>query len=477
MTWTWREYQTQVIEQVIEGEGKAIIALPLGAGKTAVAVEIVRRMGAKVIMVTAPINTHKGWVRHFNMLMPDLPVHIIGRTTGDDALELAKAGEPGVYIVGWEYGRGSYRYEKNADGTRKMVGKGSKKKPVISEVIREALDWSKYPLDAAIVDESARMANRKSAQAEVVHTSKDAPVKLAVSATPAGNKIEGIWSSLHWCWPDRYRYFWPWVKAFLIQRPDPFAGMVITGEKRAGMVAKDIPVYAKRTEEEVHGELPEIVTHEVEVELTPTQARIYKQFERDALAWLEANPVAAALPVTKRARMLQACLAVPSVVDEQVTFKPGAKSSKIDALVDILTDLPDDEKVLVWTHSARIVNVVVDRLIKAGHPAVAAVGGQIARIRNEALDSFTQGDAQVLVATIPTLGEGVDGLQHVCHTEVWLSLDDNLTTNRQAMGRLRRPGQAHVINRFYINATDTVEVRKAGRLESNKELLQKAGML
>lgn len=484
MGWEWRPYQTEVIEQVIDGGGKGLIALPLGAGKTAVAVEIVRQMGAKVIMVTAPLNTRAGWLRHFKMFMPDLPVYVIEKGK-EAALELAKVGEPGVYIIGWEYGRGVVRYKKDRDGKRLMVKQGNKMVPVVDTVIREQLDWSKVPLDAVIVDESARMANRKATQSEVIHTAKHAPIKLALSATPAGNKIEGVWSSLHFLWPERFKHFWPWVNAHLTKEKNPYAeGFIITGEKSPGVVAKNIPVYARRTEEEVHGAIPEPVVHYVDVELTPAQRKIYTQFEEDALAWLDENPVAVALPVTKRMRLLQTALAVPSVETiqtqegpvQQVTFKPGAKSSKVEALLDIMEDL-NDEKVLVWSHSKRVIPVVLAALRKAKYEAVAVVGGQSRTERDENLSAFTHGEAQVLIATVPALGEGVDGLQHVCHTEVWLSLDDGLTMNKQAMGRLRRPGQEHLINRFFIGAIDTVETEKLGRLESSRVLMEKAGMM
>lgn len=482
MTWRWRNFQSEVIEQVIEGEGKALIALPLGAGKTAVAVESVRRLGARRILVTAPLNTFSGWERHFNMFMPDLPIYRVNVNTEKDVLPHLKAGEEGVWIVGWEYGRGARRQKVDEDGNKVFKrGKGGKQEKVM-ETIREQLDWSKYPaLDAVIADESARMANRKSIQTKVVWSSKKVPIKLALSATPAGNRIEGIWSTLHWLWPEKFKYFGPWADTYLEKEVNHHAqargGAIVynyLGEKRRGIVAKSIPVYAKRTEEEVHGELPGVVEHMIEVDMTAAQHRVYRQFEDEALAWLDGHPVAAALPITKRIRLHQTALAVPTVVEQdgevQVTFADTAKSSKIDALLEIMGDLPNEEQVLVWTHSKRIVPVVVARLTKAGYDTVQATGGQSQREREDALDRFKAGEAQVLVATVPTLSEGVDGLQHVCATEVWLSKIDGLTLNRQAEGRLLRPGQKRVINRFIIAARRTVETMDKRGVDGNGQL-------
>ena len=496
--WVWRKFQEEVIDQLVEGGGIGLVALCLGAGKTAVAVEVVRRMGARRIMVTAPLNTFGGWERHFNMFMPDLPVHRINVDTEKEVLARLKAGEDGVYIVGWEYGRG-YRRQKVDEHGNKVFKRGRNgKQEKVMEVVRPQLDWSKYrALDAAIVDESARLANRKSIQTKVVWSSKKVPIKLALSATPAGNRIEGVWSTLHWLWPERFKYFGPWADAYLEKEVNHHAktqgGAVVynyLGEKRKGIVAKSIPVYAKRTEEEVHGELPGVVEHLIEVDMTAAQHKVHRQFEDEALAWLDGHPVAAALPITKRIRLHQTALAVPTVVEKdgekEVTFADTAKSSKIDALLETLSDLPPEEKVLVWTHSKKIIPIVQKRLAKAGYDTVMAVGGQSQRDRDAALHEFKEGDVQVLVATVPTLSEGVDGLQHVCATEVWLSKIDGLTLNRQAEGRLLRPGQKRVINRFIIAARRTVETMnkygvdgdgQLGRLLAQYEDLRDADMM
>src|SRR5690606_10622452 len=364
------------------------MAMPLGSGKTAMAVEVVRRLGARVIMITAPVNTFGGWRRHFAELMPELPFYELNAKTQDGLAPLLKAGEPMVVCTGWEYGRGVVRYKKGPDGKRLMIPKGTKQVPVVDKVIREPLDWSKVPLDAAIIDESARMGNRKASQTAVVHTAKGAAIKLCLSATPAGNKLENLWSTLHFLSPERYKYFSPWADLYLNKYEDKDATRYsdsrvfkYDGEKVPGRVRDSIPVYLKRTEEEVHGELPGVVTHKVEVDLTPAQRRIYRQFEEEALAWLGDNPVAAGVPITKMIRLRETILAVPSVDENgSVVFKSNAKSAKIDMMSDILTDLPD-EQVVVWTHSRKIVPAVLEQLRKDGYVAEPVIGGQSKKVR------------------------------------------------------------------------------------------------
>src|SRR5690606_29988338 len=148
---------------------------------------------------------------------------------------------------------------------------------------------------------------------------------------------------------------------------------------------------------EVHGELPGVVTHKVEVDLTPAQRRIYRQFEEEALAWLGDNPVAAGVPITKMIRLRETILAVPSVDENgSVVFKSNAKSAKIDLMSDIPTDLPD-EQVVVWTHRRKIVPAVLEQLRKDGYVAEPVIGGQSKKVREATLAGFKAGEIDAIV--------------------------------------------------------------------------------
>ena len=90
----------------------------------------------------------------------------------------------------------------------------------------------------------------------------------------------------------------------------------------------------------------------------------------------------------------------------------------------------------------------------------------------------TEGDVQVLLCTIAAAAEGLDGLQRVCHVEVWLDEDLNGMLCEQAKGRLNRMGQsAERITRYYFQARDTMDdgtfQRLAGQAQANRATLNK----
>src|SRR5690606_31750382 len=102
-------------------------------------------------------------------------------------------------------------------------------------------------------------------------------------------------------------------------------------------------------------------------------------------------------------------------------------------------------------------------LVSKNYSAKAFVGGLPPQERFDLIDNFGV-TYDIMVATIPAVGEGTDTLQHKCATEIWCSVSDNNVLNTQARGRLSRQGQEKLVNRYVLRAQGTVEEKQAGRL-------------
>lgn len=135
-----------------------------------------------------------------------------------------------------------------------------------------------------------------------------------------------------------------------------------------------------------------------------------------------------------------------------ISFKDVAHP-KIDTVKEILEDLPDDAPVIVFTHSAKFAVLCARRL---GTKARAWYGGTSQAKRQELKETFGTG-YRVLVAVVAAIGEGTDGLQHKAHHEIWLSQAEDAMLNTQAEGRLNRPGQDKVVQRWYVRSPDTID--------------------
>ncbi|ALY08513.1 DNA helicase [Arthrobacter phage Thunderclap] len=449
-----RPKQEFTINRIIEDKSHMCGSLG-GFGKTLVGAEAILRTGVQRVLIVCPLKVIRNWDRALKQQSggkhPGVK-QVAGDKQGTLNFLDMQEGKPGVYIVGWEFFR--------------------------------TLLWGSYQFDFAIADECHRAANWKSKQSDSLRSVR-AAYKVAFSGTPAGNKTEGLFGTLRWLWPDRYPHYWPWVghffhKAFVEQHVGGGKTkklMNILGEKTPGAAWDDIPSKTRFASEQIN----EVINHIIEVPMKPTQRRIYNDFEKEAFVWLGENPMYAQLPAVKSMRLRQMALGVPIVTYDSegepvVSFDLEAKSGKIEALADLLSDLHAGGPipVMVYTHSRKFVEVVVHQLRQKGYRAVGFVGGQTHEEVNAKIDGFGV-DHDIIVATIGSIGEGVDRLQLVCNTEVWLSLDDNRLLNRQAQWRLDRTGQLpQPINRYLIRSLGTIETEQHERIANDDAILDES---
>lgn len=432
---------------VAEPTKAALVASDTGTGKTVVAVEVSKALGAKVVLLVAPPNTRKGWVDTFTRQGFEYPFRVIDAKHLEN-FELLRRGEPGVYFVS--------RTFFALSGTDQ---KPDKKKPVPPEKLRKARwSWGVSKPDITIYDEVHAVQNRYSAGSEALKQIKQG-FRLAMSATPAGNSFIGIWAVSRWLWPTHTdaegnlivdKSKWRWAAKWCSMSSNQYTRYKVLGEKTPGAWVRHIPCYVRAEADRVPYD-----TKTVLVQLTDKQRALYDRMKDEALVWLDEHPLAAELPAVQYLRLRQITLGEPTFNDEgEVDFAEDCASSKLNALETIL-GWHESEPVLVFTDSARFARVVAKRIPNA----VPWTGQTDAKTRAQYMETFGKpGGPRVLVATVAAIGEGTDGLQRVCSTEVWLSESLNGILNEQALGRLNRTGQsASVITQYKVQAEHTAD--------------------
>jgi superfamily II DNA or RNA helicase len=427
--------QEVAIQRIIQEPTKAALnASLMGTGKTVMATEVGLRLGVKTVLVIAPLNTYWGWydtIQRQSEYTAKGLFKIDSTTKGKEAWDKLSAGAEGWYFIGREYFR--------------------------------TKDWSKVVPDLVLVDECHFMQNRASKSFKVAKTLK-AGFKLSMSGTPFGNRFEGFWAVTRFLWPKDEivpKSFWKWVERWANTAYNPFSNIEITGEKVPGAFANSLPCYV-RLEPDYNIQVVEEIRY---VDLVPKQRKIYEKFQRDLVVWLQENPLVAEVPIAARVRLRQMTLAVPSVTpDDEVYFEDDAVSTKYQALLEIIEDHPT-EKMLLLTDSQKYAKLVTDRLnAKFGDCMAFEWSGRASqKQREEAKEAFIKGDKRYIVAVIPAIAEGVDGLQGVCRTVVWLSHSDSNILNQQVLDRIRRRGQKELVQVYDIIARDTYD---EGQLDS-----------
>jgi SNF2 family DNA or RNA helicase len=231
-----------------------------------------------------------------------------------------------------------------------------------------------------------------------------------------------------------------------------------------------MPFFVRRLKKDHRGDMPPVMPDiEVSTPMTAAQRKIYKQFDEVSLAWIGDTPVSAAHTLVQDLRLKQLTLGVPTVVDGVVGFADNCKSTKVEALIEVIKD-EEGKAFFVLCPSRPFVDVVVHRLNKAGIKAEAFTGDTKQKRRDELVE--TLGDTyRVLVATIPTVAEGLDGLQFKCSRGVWLSKHSNAMLNTQAGERLDRPGQTEPVQWYNFIAPDSKDEDTEERLTEIDETL------
>lgn len=368
--------------------------------------------------------------------------------------------------------------------------------------VREAVKFGDVPpwtrtgtWDLVIADESHRMSRRSSINKITMSLLKSTH-RLAMSATPAGNKPEGLWSTLNWLWPKEYTAFWSWANAFLeIEESYISSGSTvqkIVGEKDPGATWVDILCKVRHRVVDVREQLPDVIERIVEVDMTAEQRRIYDEFVDQSLAWIDDHPVGEPLPLSQRIRLRQAALGHLKVSASdpkiELDFNASAVQAKLDMVKDILTDLPENEPVMVYAHSAKwaVMAAKVLDSAKIYGSARAWTGALSQRQRDDLKDAFGlltpttspkslhgYDGVRIIVAQLQAVSEGTDGLQRRCAAEIWASPSEDGLINTQAQGRLHRDGQTRPVQRWLLHSIDSIDTDVDASLRARRAQMKK----
>lgn len=431
--------ETAIHEMATDSSGAAVVGSDLGTGKTVVAVETALRRDASVVLISAPLHTRYGW-EYTVLRQTDYKAsfRVVNRSTkaGKQALADLQWGVPGWYFIGRELAR--------------------------------LMDWTGVHPDVWIADECHSMCNRTSKGFKTaMKLRKQTKYTILQSATWHGSSFEGAWAIGRIAWPEIVpRSYWLWIATYAETVYDHFAPQQkkVVGEKKPGEFTSTFPTYINLRNTATQPPMVE----EVYIDLYPSQAKMYAQMETNMVAWLgENDPLAADYPITQRIRLRQMTLGEATILDNgTVDFRPDGKSAKYDALREFLSDIPN-EKVLIATDSAKYARLVASRL----SDAFAWTGDKSQDEREAAKREFIEGDLKYIVATQPSISEGTDGLQAVCHIMVELSQNDSPLLNQQMVGRLNRTGQSKRVLVYRILARNTLDDSQA------LTLLQKERMM
>lgn len=479
--------QLQDLGIMERGNGQALIGACMGSRKTGTTTAFINRHRGVWVGIV-PLHTINQWVKAISEWSPGTEVRVINVKNKTGLIDLKESSPDTVHLIGWELARRQ--------------------------------DWRMFKnIDGAFLDEVHRAAGFDTLTAKAIHR-LNSTYRIALSGTPANNKLWGLWNALHWIWwgnndhktATRLRRYKVrmgddvnpgWIRRHfrLIKKPmfhGRDSGYDIGAEINFHSVIDEVPTYIQHLEFEtccehhpggVNASLPpKLEPVVIYTDMTPAQAKIYASIDNgNAVMWLDQEEedgrkgmYIGDADMVRRLRKRQVALAVPVINAEgKVMMSDDAKSSKIDAWLDLAEDIVQPgNPVLVFTHSKIFAKIVVARTNKrlGAGTAVEWSGDVKQSVRDTYKDETfgRPGGPSVIVAVIQSIAEGTDGLQDVCSQEVWLSWDDNMTLNTQCGGRLPRTGQERRTRRWDIVTKGTIEEKQIKSLTDRKTKLDAA---
>jgi SNF2 family DNA or RNA helicase len=328
-------------------------------------------------------------------------------------------------------------------------------------------DWNP---ELVIADEAHRIKNHDSVRGKaLIRISDAAKYRLALTATPILNssmdvfniyrfldkgatfgtsfwRFRSIWfEDENAQWSGRQGYFPKYVP-----RPESYADFSRLLYNKAVRAVKSECL-----------DLPPFVRKEIHVELSPEQARLYKEMKDEYIAYIDTlgdqpRAVVAQMAVTKALRLQQ--IITGYAKDENGDIYTIKKNPRIEALTELLETLAPNHKIIVWSvfHENYKEIAEVCTKLRIGFTELHGRVGEKDRDAN--IDRFnTDVECRVLIGNQGAGGIGINLI--ASDVAIYYSKNFSLEHDIQSEARNYRGGSEihQKVTRIDIVATDTID--------------------
>jgi superfamily II DNA or RNA helicase len=411
----------------------AILADDMGLGKTIQALAILPR--GKKTLVVAPTSVLFNWLAEIKKFRPDLSV-------------------------------ASYH------GARRVIDPSVDVLLTSYPILRNDTDQlTQIAWDIVILDESQTIKNPDSQVARAAYRLKSA-WKLTLSGTPIENRLEELWSQIHFTNPGLLGGRADFAERWATPIGDGDAATAARLRERIR------PFVLRRLKTEVARELPPRTEAVMYVELDEAERVTYDAIraatQREIVAMLEAGGgIMAALEALLRLR--QASCHTALLPGALRSGEAPASSSKLERLMTALEDaVADDHKALVFSQWTSLLDLIEPHLKESGIAFTRLDGSTSTDDRAKAVQTFQgEGGPPVMLLSLKAGGTGLNltAADHVFLVDPWW----NPAVEDQAADRAHRIGQDKPVMVYRLVARDTVEERIL-ELQARKRSLADAAL-
>lgn len=442
----------------------ALLGDDMRVGKTPTAIRALRHLhdiGEDVLpaLVVCPPNVKRVWKEKFEQFWPGISVAV--PKSGVAAAEKAVMGDADIVVLHYEI----LPLISNIEGWGAEALKPCKECNPESDVqvsrchIHKKVGNQKH-WKTVIADEVHRVGAPQAIMTRALwRLSHNSNIRWGLTGTPPEDP-DRLWSVMHFICPEEYPGKGKWIDRYVDTEINPWSGFPesigFNSLRRPEWNKFFLPRFMRRPREVVHDVIPPEVVM-LEPEMTPKQAKAYKDLKASMMAEIEGGLFWVDSPGAKMIRLRQLASAYGEL-QEDGGLKLSEPSSKLDAMEDKFTDLPPNTQVAIFAEQRQLLDLAKERL---GDKAVMLVGGMSDMQRTRSVEKFETGEAQYILCTTSSGGEGISLAS--ADTTMFLQRPYSFKDSEQSKVRMYEEGKATLI--IDMQTPDTVDSRVFETLE------------
>ncbi|MFK0142615.1 SNF2-related protein [Streptomyces murinus] len=334
----------------------------------------------------------------------------------------------------------------------------------------------------AVADEAQHVKNASSKTARALARLL-ALARVALTGTPAENRLLDLWALLNWTNPAVFTSPASFQQAFGALEAGPAPEVAAAMNRVVGRFL----LRRRKTDPHVALQLPERIDSVHTLALTPTQAGLYTstvQMATDQLRNARGSE-RSSLVLRLLTHLRQICNApvhlrvgaadsgrLEAALADYQPGRDGKESCKLTVLDELVPSIIDaGESLVAFTEFRTMAALLHRHATDWGVQPLLHVGVMTSGERDAALDAFRRRKSRLLIATYRSGGTGLD-LTTASHA-VLFDRPYNPARIEQAIDRLHRPGQAADVHVHRLTTAGTVEdkieqllARKSGLLNA-----------
>jgi SNF2 family DNA or RNA helicase len=413
-----------------EEHSSAALLLQMGAGKTKICIDLINNKNYKLTLIVCPHKASRVWVKQFPIHSSDteICVYNLCKFSSGKKVELMKK------VAGEQKSDSKIVYIINYDS-------------IWREPFRTYIK-DKVRFDAIICDESHRLKSPSSKCSRFLQVlGRRCEHRYISTGTLLAQTPLDVYAQYRFLNPEvfgtsfetfRRRYTKLDVAKSMklgyevLDKDEPYVNLEELNEK--------IMSCAFKVDAEL--DLPPTRDIIVEFDISSKAESLYKELQKEGAVELAKGNLEIDNVLTTVLRLQQLTSGFIRLEDEYGnTHTEVIDKARCDALEDLLTDLPQDEPVVVFAKFKQDIKNILKVCEKLGRSCSEMSG------RKDEYDDWDAGKTSVLVVQIESGAEGLDFTR--AKYAVYYSLTHKLWVYTQSRKRLHRPGQKHEVT-YYI---------------------------